>query len=242
VSIGALTPRAATAYTANLATSPAATLPAGTTVGFYQTLARSAEVPYVIEWSPIDPLNEVLFTAQGLSSGTIDSGTWATTGGAINVVSAAPAEGAGAYIAAPIAPGYAESVLTTLVKAPAASTTTTTTPAPVTFVAPALPLASGTASGTLTATVTQATAGKYSSGELLVSSNGALVAAVPLGSAFASGSASVTVKDLPAQISAAAYYVTVRSWNAAGSVTRTYYPSVVDLRGSASASISLTVN
>ena len=242
VSIGTLTPRAATAYTANLATSPAATLPAGTTVGFYQTLARSGEVPYVIEWSPIDPLNEVLFTAQGLSSGTIDSGTWATTGGAINVVSAAPAEGAGAYIAAPIAPGYAESVLTTLVKAPAASTTTTTTPAPVTFVAPALPLASGTASGTLTATVTQATAGKYSSGELLVSSNGALVAAVPLGSAFASGSASVTVKDLPAQISAAAYYVTVRSWNAAGSVTRTYYPSVVDLRGSASASISLTVN
>jgi Domain of unknown function (DUF4382) len=245
VSIGTFTPRAATAFTANLATSPAATLPAGSTLGFYQTLARSGEVPYVIEWSPLDPLNEVLFTAQGLSGGTIDSGTWATSGGAINVVSAAPAEGAGAYIAAPSAPGYAESVLTTLVKAPAASTTTTTTtttPAPVTFVAPTLPLAAGAASGTVTATVTQATAGKYSSGELLVSYNGALVAAVQLGSAFASGSASVTVNDLPAQTSAAAYYVTVRTWTAAGAVTRTYYPSIVDLRGSASASISVTVN
>src|SRR5579863_6334412 len=79
VSLGTLTPRSADNYTANLAVSPAATLPAGALIGFYQTLQGSGEIPYVIEESPIDPFNEVLFTPQELSTGTVDSGTWSAS-------------------------------------------------------------------------------------------------------------------------------------------------------------------
>ena len=63
-------------------------------VSFYQTLARQGEVPYVIESSPLDPFNQVLFSDQALSVGTVDSGTWSTNG-TVTVVSAAPLEGAG---------------------------------------------------------------------------------------------------------------------------------------------------
>src|SRR6202050_2964368 len=157
VAIGTLTPRAACSYTANLATSPAATLPAGAAIGFYQTLGTSGSVPYVIESAPIDPFNEVLFNAQGLSSQPVDCGTWCPSGGAINVISAAPAEGAGGYIVSPSAPSYADGPLTTKIPPSTATTTTTTTtcptPALVKVAAPALALPSGTASGTLHATV-----------------------------------------------------------------------------------------
>jgi hypothetical protein len=248
VAIGTLTPRAACSYTANLATSPAATLPAGAAIGFYQTLGTSGSVPYVIESAPIDPFNEVLFNAQGLSSQTVDSGTWSTSGGAINVISAAPAEGAGGYIVSPSAPSYADGPLSTKIKPSTATATTTTTtcptPALVTVSAPALGLPSGTASGTLHATVTQPAPAKYDSGELLVSYNGTLVAAAPLGTAFATGTASVTVNGLPADTSSSLYYVSVRAWNSAtpADVQRQSYPNAVDMRSSTSGSLALTLN
>jgi hypothetical protein len=246
VSIGTLTPRAACSYTANLATSPAATLPAGAAIGFYQTLGTSGSVPYVIESAPIDPFNEVLFNAQGLSSGTVDSGTWSTSGGAINVISAAPAEGAGGYIVSPSAPSYADGPLTTKIPATTSTATTTTCPtaALVTVAAPALALPSGTASGTLHATVTQPAPAKYDSGELLVSYNGTLVASAPLGTAFTTGTASVTVSGLPADTAASLYYVSVRAWNSAtpADVQRQWYPNAVDLRSSTSSSLALTLN
>jgi len=58
VSIGTLTPRAATSYKVNITPTTSTTstpLPAGSLVGFYQTLPASGEVPYVIEQSPVDP-------------------------------------------------------------------------------------------------------------------------------------------------------------------------------------------
>ncbi|HTL93817.1 MAG TPA: DUF4382 domain-containing protein, partial [Steroidobacteraceae bacterium] len=77
VSIPTLTPRAAaaappTSYTGNVSTAPGAPLPAGAVVNFYQTLGTQGAVPYVIESSPIDPFNQVLFNDQALSVGTID--------------------------------------------------------------------------------------------------------------------------------------------------------------------------
>ena len=59
VSIGTLIPRAATTYTANITTAAASPLPAGTQVGFYETLQSSGEVPYVIESTPLDPFNRM---------------------------------------------------------------------------------------------------------------------------------------------------------------------------------------
>jgi hypothetical protein len=247
VAIGTLTPRAASSYTANLATSAATKLPAGAAVGFYQTLATSGSVPYVIESSPIDPFNQVLFNAQTLSEATIDSGTWSSSGAALTVVSAAPAEGAGVYIVSPYAPAYGDAALTTTIKAPAApaaGSPSTATPAPVTVVVPALPLASGTASGSLRASV-QAPAGKYTTGELLVSSNGALVGSASLGSNLASGSASVTVSGLPADVPSAVYYVSVRAWNAsepAETLLRQWYPQSIDMRAATSGSIAVTID
>jgi trimeric autotransporter adhesin len=252
VQIGTLTPRSATSYTATLATSPVANLPAGTVIQFMQALSGKGNVPYVIEENPVDFINQDMVNAQALSTGTVDSGTWAATGATVALVSAAPIEGAGTYIVSPSAPLYAGSSLGTTVTGTAASstTTTTTTAAPVTFTVPTLSLPSGTSQGTLSADVTEVSAGKYDQGELLVSNNGTLVAAVSLNGVFAGGSGgSVSVK-VPAGIPSCLYYLTVRAWkngelNASEpiqGVTRQWYANPVDLRSAKSASVSLSVN
>jgi Domain of unknown function (DUF4382) len=255
VAIGTLTPRSATSYTANLASSPLANLPAGTVIDFDQTLGTKNAVPYVIEENAVDPFNQVLFNAQTLSVGTVDSGTWSSTGAPVTVVSAAPLQGAGTYIVTPTVPFYAEGALTSTVSAPASSTTTTTTTTtttapPQTFTVPAPTLPSGTGSGTLTASVAQVTAGKYDQGELMVSNNGTLVAVASLASVFAQeGGGTVTVSGLPSGTASSVFYVTVRAWNSSnpaaapeGSMEREWYDTPIDLRGSTTGSIKLTVN
>jgi hypothetical protein len=207
-------------------------------VKFYQTLARQGDVPYVIENSPIDPFNEVLFAPQALSSGTIDSGTWSSSGANITVVSAAPAEGAGTYVVAASAPSYNDGPLTPKVKAPASGTNT------VTVMVPALTLASGAAAGTLTATITVAAPGKYEQGQLLVSHAGTLVATAPLSQAALSGSGTAVTMSVPAETSTAVYYLTVRAWTSDPSVAPAIqsYPTAVSMQGSATGSTELTVN
>lgn len=246
VQIGTLTPRSATSYTANLATSQTK-LPAGASIGFYQTLGGKNTKPYVIEQAAIDPFNEVLYTPQALATGTIDSGTWASSGAAISLVSAAPLQGAGNYAVAAIAPSYVSSSFNGLT-GPTSSSSATTLPAQ-TFTVPAMTLASGASSGTLTATVMQASAGKYDQGELLVSNNGTLVAEASLASAFAQPDGGSVSLSLPAGTSSALYYVSVRAWNSSdpapkpdGSLERQWYGTAIDLRSTSSGSVSLTVN
>ena len=243
VSIGTLTPRAAassppTSYSANIATAPGAPLPAGAVVNFYQTLARAGEVPYVIESSPIDPFNQVLFTDQALSLGTVDSGTW-TTNGTVTLVSAAPKEGQGTYLVAASAPGFSDGTLSAnaSVSPPKSGTAM--------IVVPALSLESGATAGSLAATVTATTPGKYDQGQLLLSHDGALVMATSLDAVLTQGAGGiVTVAGLPAGTPDAVYYATVRAWKSTdpGSVQRQWYPQVIDLRTSTSGSIALTVN
>jgi hypothetical protein len=88
-------------------------------VNFYQTLAK-ASAPYVIETSTIDPFNQTLSNPQGLSEGTIDSGTYVASGETVNIVSAAPVEIAGHYTVAASAPNYGDGPLTTTVGPPKA--------------------------------------------------------------------------------------------------------------------------
>ena len=241
VSVGTVIPRAATAYTANPAPASGAALPAGAQVAFYQTLATAGEVPYVIEASPIDPFNQVLASAQALSRGTIDSGTYSSSGASVTLVGAAPAEGAGGYLVAASAPSFTDGTLTTTVSAPSVGTTT-----PVAVTVPALTLAPGVTSGSISTSVTQATAGKYDHGELLVTHNGALVATTPVDAALVQGAgATITVNGLPAGTSAALYYVAVRAWNsrdATGTLQRQSYPTAIDLRGSATGAVQVTIN
>jgi len=241
VSVGTLIPRAASAYTANPAPASGAALPAGAQVAFYQTLATAGEVPYVIEASPIDPFNQVLASAQALSTGTIDSGTYSASGASVTLVSAAPAEGAGRYLVAASAPSFTDGTLTTTVSAPPPGTTT-----PVAVTVPALTLAPGVTSGSISASITQAVAGKYDHGELLVTHDGALVATMPVDAALAQGAgAIITVDGLPSGTSAALYYVAVRAWNsrdATGTLQRQSYPTAIDLRGSATGAVQVTIN
>src|SRR6202163_440572 len=241
VSVGTLIPRAASAYTASPAPASGAALPAGAQVAFYQTLATAGEVPYVIEASPIDPFNQVLASAHALSRGTIDSGTYSSSGASVTLVSAAPAEGAGRYLVAASAPSFTDGALTTTVSAPPTGTTT-----PVAVTVPTLTLAPGVTSGSISASVTQATAGKYDHGELLVTHNGALVATTPVDAALAQGAgATITVNGLPSGTSAALYYVAVRAWNsrdASATLQRQSYPTAIDLRGSATGAVQVTIN
>jgi Domain of unknown function (DUF4382) len=239
VSIGTLTPRAATSYAANVATAPGAPLPAGAVMNFYQTLGGKDEVPYVIESSPIDPFNQVLFTDQALSPTTIDSGTWSTNG-TVTMVSAAPAEGAGTYKVAAVAPGFSDGVLDPKVTVSAPKSGTAS------VVVPTLKLGAGAAAGSLAATVIATTPGKYDQGELLVSHDGVLVAAASLDAVLTQGTGGiVTVANLPSGTPDAVYYVTIRAWKATdpgGSVQRQWYPQTMDLRTATSGSIALPVN
>ncbi|HEV2284992.1 MAG TPA: DUF4382 domain-containing protein, partial [Steroidobacteraceae bacterium] len=118
VSVGTFVPRAAAPYTATVAIAAATPLPAGAAVNFYQTLRANGEVPYVIAAVPIDPFNQVLVNAPSLSTGTVDSGTYVSTGATITVVSEDPAESAGSYQVAASAPSYADGALGTKVSAP----------------------------------------------------------------------------------------------------------------------------
>jgi Domain of unknown function (DUF4382) len=244
VSIGTLTPRAAaaspapTSYTANISTAPGALLPAGAVVNFYQTLGGKGEVPYVIESSPIDPFNQVLFNPQALSVGTIDSGTWSTNG-TVTVVSAAPQEKAGTYLVAASSPGFSDGTLSSKVSVSQQSSGTAM------VVVPALTLESGASAGSLAAAVVASTPGKYDQGQLLLSHDGALVAAAPLDAVLSQGTGGiVTVPGLPAGTPDAVYYATVRAWKSSdpSSVQRQWYPQVIDLRTSTSGTIALTVN
>jgi len=244
VSIGTLTPRRAAAntaptnYTANISTAPGAPLPAGAVVNFYQTLGGQTEVPYVIESSPIDPFNQVLFYPQALSLGTVDSGTWSTNG-TVTMVSAAPKEGAGTYLVAASSPGFSDGPLSLKVSVSPPKSGTAT------VVVPALTLESGATAGSLAAAVVATTPGKYDQGQLLLSHDGALVATASLDAVLTQGTGGiVTVPGLPTGTPDAVYYATVRAWKSTdpGSVQRQWYPQVIDLRTSTSGTIALTVN
>ncbi|HXY95704.1 MAG TPA: DUF4382 domain-containing protein [Steroidobacteraceae bacterium] len=241
VSIGTLIPRAATTYTANITTAAAAPLPAGAEVDFYETLPSAGEVPYVIEAAPIDPFNQVLANAQSLSTGTVDSGTYVSTGATITVVSAAPAEGAGTYQVAADAPLYADGALGTMVAAPTTAGVTTAGPVQVATLA----LAAGNSAASVAASVQPSSAGKYDHGELMLSQNGQLIASAPIDAALAAGGGTVQLAGVPGGTPTSVYYVSVRAWNSSdpsGTLTRQWYPDAVDLSSASSANVQVSIN
>jgi hypothetical protein len=235
VSIGTLVPRAASTYSANITTAAASPLPAGAAVNFYQTLAK-ASAPYIIETSTIDPFNQTLSNSQGLSEGTIDSGTYVASGDTVNIVSAAPVETAGHYTVAASAPNYSDGALTTSVGPP--KTGNASVPLP------GLSLASGANRGAVTVAVTLASAANFDQGQLLVSHEGMLVASVPLDTVLSKGGGTVAA-TVPAGTPSSNYYLSVRVWNSsnpANTLSRQSFPTVLDLRSSSSATLPVTIN
>jgi hypothetical protein len=232
VSVGAIVPRAATAYAPGITTSASSPLTADAQVGFYQSLAASNEVPYQIEASPIDPFNQVLANAVQLSVGTIDSGTYVSSGTTITLFSSAPKPAAGTYYVAASAPSFADGPLT--------PTVTSATP---TATVGALSVSSGATLASLQAAILPVTPGLYNAGELLVSHNGALVSHVPLSASLLSSGGAVSA-SVPSGTGTAKYYVSVRVWSTADltKVTRQSVPTLIDMSGGGNGAISFSIN
>jgi hypothetical protein len=237
VSIGTLTPTAATSFAVNLTnTSP---LPAGALVGFYQTVPASGEVPYLIEEEPIDPFSRIFYADKAVSSGAIQYGTFSS--GSVTLTSNNPAEGASTYRVAATAPLFADGVLTTTVAAATKNLTV-----------PTLSVASGATSNIPTLTISQTTPGTYNQGDLIISHDGAIVATAILDSILATGATrSLTISGLPGgggtsgTFAPALYYVSVRVWNSgnpAQPLKREIYPAALDLRNGSLTAYSLAIN
>jgi hypothetical protein len=247
VNIGTITPRAAgqtfkvnlTTPTTTTSIANATTLPAGAQVGFYQTLPGSTEVPYLIELRSIDPFNLVFASDQTLSAATIDSGTFSSSGSTVGLRTFTPAEGTSTYRVAALAPLFTDTVLTT---APTVGQTAATV-----FVTPAALLSASGATGTAQISVNQANK-RFDHGQIIISHDGAIVAANALDAALQSGN--LTIGGLPSgtgfggTYDPALYYVSVRVWSSsdpAGTLTREIYPTALDMRAG-SATYSLTIN
>lgn len=242
VSIGTLTPRAATStFPVNLTTT--SPLPAGALVGFYQTLPGTGEVPYLIEQQPIDPFGRAFTADKALprASPTLDYGTFSSSGSTVSMNTADPTEGASVYRVGASAPLFADSLLTTTVAPPSQISSTATL---VTVPVP-LPASGIVAAASVTVTPTT---NLYNKGYLMISHDGAIVATAALDSALTRSAAStLTITGLPAgraPLGSALYYVSVRVWNSADAtkLNRVTYPAALDLTAGGTASYSLTIN
>lgn len=243
VSVGTLIPTTAQAFVANITPTAAASLPPGAAVTFYQTIPASNEVPYAIDEVGIDPFNLNLQTAEQLSNGPIQSGTYASSGSAITVTSSTPTEttnakGAAAYRVGATAPLFADGALSfsTMVVSNAASlvpAASATTPAtPVAVAVPALGPENSSAVGSIAAAIT-VPAGSYMGGELIVSHDGAIVGAAPIASAtLLNGTGSVTVNGLPSG-DVGAYYLSAILWTSSSFKSESITSPVTVTGGSA---------
>ena len=210
---------ATTAYAALVAQSPA--LPAGSRVDFYQTVAGSGELPYLIASTELNPLTRLLpGSALPLTQGAIQTATYAS-GTDATLVTAAPAEGNGSYLIGSEAPYFTDT------RDSVGTGITGTAGEPTSITAPVPTLPAGAVSGTLTVTLS-VTAGGYDSGFLTVTTGNRLVETADVSSLLQRGGGTLTLSGLPAGSALVAsggvpYQVAVRAWassDAAGSLRK----------------------
>jgi len=239
--LGTLTLTAATPYLVNINTSsPAA--PMSSLVGFYQTLPLSSEVPYLVEVRAVDPTSGVFASAQVLSAGALQYGTY--TSGTISLTAVNPSQGAASYAIGAINPAYGTATLGTTVTAPADLTTT----ALFTMTAPPVP--TGSTANAIQGTVSVASSG-YDNAELFLTYNGALVAAAPLTSYLGRSQSTLSLSALAPGGSAGTtyapgvYYAEIWAWNStnpSGTLTRIPYGSTIDMSAGNATGVALTIN
>jgi hypothetical protein len=215
--------------------------PAGSAVGFYQTLPLSGEVPYLIAVQPLDPLSGSFDNAAALASGGLAYATYSANG--MTLTSANPAEGASTYKVSASAPLYGFGALSVTVGAPASGTAA--------FNLAPLALPSGSSASSVGGTLTVTTPGKYDKGMLVLTHDGAVVAAASLDSDLASAQSAATwLSSVPGgtastTYSPGVYYAEVWVWNSSnpsGTFSRQPYSSAIDLRSGSSSGIALTVD
>ena len=216
----------ATGFVTTAGSSSNYTLPAAADVDFYQTLWFSS-APYLMDTAALNPFTRQFDADWTLSAGDVQVGSY-NAGGAIAFTSRAPVQGQGGYLLATRAPLRAAGLLDTRIVAPQRGQTLTVLPSP--------PLvASGSTRVILPVTVSQATAGRYNTGLLVVSSGGVIVDTVDLTAAFAAAAPgtnfSVGVVGLPAGTPAAPYLaaqydVVARVWNSRAPATTLTFASL----------------
>jgi hypothetical protein len=237
-------------------------------VGFYQTLPPASfgatEIPYVIEQKAVDPFTRAFPTDWPLnvSSGSIDYGTFASSGSSIPLSTSNPQEGAGTYLVAASAPMFSDGPLTSTT----ATTTIAATTVPVVnssttaaIVVPTLTSITGTTTTGLTLQIGHPTT--YDKGYVILSHNGAIVATAALDTLLAqttntgslglvgvptgTSTTSTTAGTTQPADNSALYYVSVRVWNSGSPSTtlkREIYPTALDLRNTSTATYSLNID
>jgi len=186
-------------------------LPGGARVDFYQTVAASGELPYVVAGTAVDILSHRLPNgAFAVSNGPIVVGTYAS-GGSISFSTLAPVEGEGGYVIGTEGLYRADALAT----APSVITGTSTAPTPI--LAPYPPVAAGGVAGSIAVTLT-APIGEFDSGFVIVAAGNRIVDATNVGAVLAAGGGTVNFTNLPAGSGLAAtagvpYQVALRAWN-----------------------------
>ena len=242
VQLGAITLAAANTY-AVTAGSGTTLAPAGASVGFYQTLPGSSQVPYLIESRPIDPFAGNFFANPALSAAEISYGAYSA---GMSLATAIPAQGSGTYSVALSASLYGDGALTSSVAPPGAPSTSAASLSPAAL---ALPTAASAAAVASTITVT--TPRKYNRGELVLTHDGSIIAVAALDAYLASSQSSPTLfaavpgGSATSSYASGLYYAEVWVWNStdvAGTFSRQPVAAAVDLRSSSSASVSVTID
>ena len=237
--LGTITLIAATPFAVNVNGSQPVS-PSSAAVGFYQTLPLSGEVPYLVEQRATDPTSGVFAQDQQLSAGGLEYATFSSTGASPTLSSATPAEGQSSYRLAALNPAWGEGTLNTLV-APAAGGATAL------FTVGALPPPSGATIDSINGNLQVGGNGSYNQGALMLTYNGALVAAASLNSLLG-GSAGTLAAAVPGGAggsiySPGVYYAEVWVWNSSnpsGTLTRVPYGSAVDLSSGGISGLTLS--
>ncbi len=142
-------------------------------MGFYQTLPDDA-APFLIELRTIDPLTGRFAADEPLSAATtVLFGTYSSS--SFSFQEAAPQEGASKYSVSAQAPLYGEGAFANALVAPPATADATST-----FTVPAVGIPATASSGSIAASVSVASPGKYDKGALVVTHGGAVVSVASL--------------------------------------------------------------
>lgn len=218
-------------------------VPRGARVGFYQTLPGEDE-PYLIEVAATDPLGGQFARPVSLTrASTVLHGTY---GDNFPLPSAPPREGAARYSVAAWSEQYGHGDFADTSLRPASPVSD-----PARFSVPAIGMPASAVAGTISATVTVEVPGRYDSGVLMVSREGAVVTGVPLDEVLQQslGSTFVEVPQVPAGTASATfarglYHLEAWTWNAADpddTFTRHPVTEAVDLRSTATAAQSVAI-
>ena len=239
VQLGTIPLTSAGAMAVNLSTS-APVSPSASSVGFYQTLPLSGEIPYLIELRNADPGSGVFAADQSLSAGSLEYATYSSAGSTLALTATAPTEGAATYHVAAFNSPYGQGPMTTTVASAGSSTAT--------FTAGAIPLPSGASAATVGGTISVASPGTYDKGELLFTQNGVVVAAAPLDAflsvAQSTGTLATGIPGGSGTTLGATYYAEAWVWNSSdplGTLSRQPYTGSIDLSSGNGTGIALAI-